>query len=368
MKTTSIILSLALAACVDAHGASSGLTAQQIRTAAPGAGVDLAAGAAAEGSSLSLLRADAQLTVKNTLGEAHGGSACTSRSSSSCAFVGLQVGTPGTAQTGNINISGTMITGAAGAFLVNAGASYAFTPTGYCNGGETACWQPGVLGGGKSLLIGGTPGLNIGGDGLGDNDGVAPLFPMGLSVSTGAYIEAATLGGTLLLGSLAQTAVVKSTAIGGIEAVQFDTPSAVPMVLGLTHATNVTVNPQLNVNVIDARTAVPLELGQGTATKVSAIAPFTSRTTENWIGSETGSNNAIAGALADISSIPLGAGLKVCVLLAHTLQAGANTFVLNGTSKSIKSSRNTGNDIATAYTSGTICMVYDGTRWLDTSQ
>jgi len=91
----------------------------------------------------------------------------------------------------------------------------------------------------------------------------------------------------------------------------------------------------------------------------------------NYIASETGSNNAIAGALTDASAVavPLVAGLRVSVLLAHSLQAGANTFVFNTVSKSIKSHRNPANDIGTAYVSGgSVELMYDGTQWQDMSQ
>jgi hypothetical protein len=86
----------------------------------------------------------------------------------------------------------------------------------------------------------------------------------------------------------------------------------------------------------------------------------------NYISSETGSNNAPAGALLDLSgvAVPLAAGLRIVVKLAHTLQAGANTFVLNGTSKAIKSGFNTANNIASAIASGSIVtLTYDGTQW-----
>ncbi len=91
----------------------------------------------------------------------------------------------------------------------------------------------------------------------------------------------------------------------------------------------------------------------------------------NYIASETGGNNAIAGALLDANgvAVPLAAGLRVVVQLAHTLQAGANTFVFNAVSKNIKSSRNVANNIATAYAAtGAIDLLYDGTEWVDMSQ
>jgi hypothetical protein len=91
----------------------------------------------------------------------------------------------------------------------------------------------------------------------------------------------------------------------------------------------------------------------------------------NYVSSETGVNNAIAGALLDPrgQSMLLSLGLKLCINLSHTLQAGANTLTLNGTSKNIKSHFNASNNIATAYASGAQwCGIYDGFEWLDTSQ
>lgn len=87
----------------------------------------------------------------------------------------------------------------------------------------------------------------------------------------------------------------------------------------------------------------------------------------NYIATEGGANNAIAGTLANI---PLTAGMAVTVKLAHTLQAGANTFNYNaGGALAIKSTRNPANNIATAYAAtGYIMLVYDGTQWLDLSQ
>lgn len=93
----------------------------------------------------------------------------------------------------------------------------------------------------------------------------------------------------------------------------------------------------------------------------------------NYIATETGSNNAIAGSLGtSLALVTPYSGLIVQVKLAHTLQAGANTFTLNGGSAvAIKSSRNPANNIATAYAStGTITLLYDATGpyYLDMSQ
>lgn len=90
---------------------------------------------------------------------------------------------------------------------------------------------------------------------------------------------------------------------------------------------------------------------------------------ENYIASETGSNNAIAGA---ITGATLADGLRVTIQLGHTLQAGANTFNLNGGGAvAIKSSRNTANNISVAYAAtGRITLEYSSTLpcWVDLSQ
>ncbi len=85
-----------------------------------------------------------------------------------------------------------------------------------------------------------------------------------------------------------------------------------------------------------------------------------------YIGVETGANNAIVGTFP---GVPLKAGTCVDVQLAHTLQAGANTFALNGTSKSIVSHFNTANNIATVYAAtGQWAGCYNGTAWVDLSE
>jgi len=91
----------------------------------------------------------------------------------------------------------------------------------------------------------------------------------------------------------------------------------------------------------------------------------------NYVGTETGTNNAWAIALTDASgnAVSLVAGLEVCVQSTHTLQAGANTLSFNGTAKNIKSHLNSGNNIATAHSGpGIGCFMYDGTGWEDLSE
>ena len=65
-------------------------------------------------------------------------------------------------------------------------------------------------------------------------------------------------------------------------------------------------------------------------------------------------------------------GMVIRVKLPHTLQAGTNTLALNsGSARSIKSSRNPANNIATGYAVGgmiTLCWSSAATAWLDLSQ
>lgn len=93
--------------------------------------------------------------------------------------------------------------------------------------------------------------------------------------------------------------------------------------------------------------------------------------TDNFIFTETGANNAIIGALLDATgaAVALVNGVQVTVRLAHSLQAGANTFNFNGNgTKAIKQNTNPATDIATAYVSGgSITLLYDGTVWQEMS-
>lgn len=94
----------------------------------------------------------------------------------------------------------------------------------------------------------------------------------------------------------------------------------------------------------------------------------------NYIVGETAgsANNAIVATLKDNEGnlITVGTGLRFTLHLnTHSLQAGANTITLNGTALSLKSHRNNGNNIATAYAvGGTIDILYDGSVFVDMSQ
>lgn len=93
--------------------------------------------------------------------------------------------------------------------------------------------------------------------------------------------------------------------------------------------------------------------------------------TDIYIPTENGSNNAIACA-TDASLPALYDGLKIVIKLAHTLQAGANTFAYKaGAALAIVSHLNVANNIATAYASGSyVTLIYaDGiNKWQDAAQ
>lgn len=133
------------------------------------------------------------------------------------------------------------------------------------------------------------------------------------------------------------------------------------------------------VKVVNIATGTPgtsgnnrVTLGGGATSKVSVAAVLTATMSANYIATEGGANNAITGSLVDAggTAVPLAAGLKVVVKLAHTLQAGGNTFDFNaGGALAIKMHTNAASDLGTGYAAtGVIELLYDGTVWLDMSQ
>ena len=115
-----------------------------------------------------------------------------------------------------------------------------------------------------------------------------------------------------------------------------------------------------------------VQVGGSVATaKATVKATFTTWQTPNF-AIAAGSNNAITAALTDAagSNVTQSSGLKLTLLLANSLQAGANTLALNGGgAANIKSHNNPANNIGTAYTSGGIIeLIFDGTSYLDLSQ
>lgn len=88
---------------------------------------------------------------------------------------------------------------------------------------------------------------------------------------------------------------------------------------------------------------------------------------EYYTALDAGANNAVT---ASIPGLTQATGSCVSLVLAHTLQAGADTFALNGaTAVAIKSHYNQATNIATAYAvTGTANLCYNGTVWLDMAQ
>jgi hypothetical protein len=85
---------------------------------------------------------------------------------------------------------------------------------------------------------------------------------------------------------------------------------------------------------------------------------------------ENGANNAITASLPGLSAPTNASGVCLTVYLQHTLQAGANTFALNGaTAVPIVSHFGTGN-IAHAYNASTLVNLCNvgGAAWVDMSQ
>ncbi len=86
---------------------------------------------------------------------------------------------------------------------------------------------------------------------------------------------------------------------------------------------------------------------------------------------DAGANNAITSA---VGSQPAYTGIIVTVTLAHSLQAGANTFAYaGGSALGVKSARNPGNNIATAsVATGVVqlqlALISTTLTWLDLSQ
>ena len=126
---------------------------------------------------------------------------------------------------------------------------------------------------------------------------------------------------------------------------------------------------QVNSGVVPASASLT---GTNSSSQIIAATALTIQAATGvvYIATENGSNNAIACAAA--SGPALADGLEVRIKLAHSLQAGANTFAyIGGTARSIVSHFNPANNITTAYVSGGyIQLVYDLgiTSWLDMSQ
>lgn len=128
------------------------------------------------------------------------------------------------------------------------------------------------------------------------------------------------------------------------------------------------------IKVVNIATGTPgtsgnnrVTIGGGATSAVTLNAAVRSYQDVNYIATESGANNALVAALLDAggNAVTVAAGLRVSIKLGHTLQAGANTFNLNGHgTDSIKKSSNPATDLSVTAASGSILtMIFDGTVW-----
>ncbi len=221
------------------------------------------------------------------------------------------------------------------------------------------------------------------------------------SKGTGALTLAPTAaGGTIVIGKTDQTGAITVGSSSGTETVAVGNGAGAATVnlanvtvagatvnvasavtgAGITDTTTIAGGnaAATGVKVVNIAAGTPgtsgnnrVTIGGGATSAVTLNAVVSSYQAVNYIATESGSNNDIAGALLNAGgvAVTLAAGLRVVVKLGHSLQAGANAFVFNAVSKSIKSHFNVANDIGTAYAAtGFIDLIYDGTQWLDMSQ
>lgn len=208
--------------------------------------------------------------------------------------------------------------------------------------------------------------------------GATGITTIGLSTGTGDVVvgsSSATQSVKLGNGAGVSTVNVANTTVAGANV---NMASAVTGA-GVTDTVTIAGGnaAATGTKVVNIATGTPATSGNNhvnvgsTTSKVSIKGTLTQNQVPNVV-TDTGANNAIVGALLDAngSAIPLVGGLVVNVLLAHTLQAGANTFNLNGGGAvAIKSHFNGTSDIAAVYAAtGFISLVYTGSVWADMSQ
>lgn len=219
---------------------------------------------------------------------------------------------------------------------------------------------------------------------LGDFSLIPLTTPVGGAVTVVGTAGAATVTYKVVAKSslgttAASSAITTTTANATQSSTNYNTITWNPVPGALSYDIYRTAGGATQGKIANVLSTATLSLNDTGLAGDSATAPTVNSTgqirlgvTSNFIATETGSNNAIAGALTDESggNVPLTTGLRVTVALAHTLQAGANTFAFNGGSAaSIKSHNNAATDIGTAYAAtGYIDLVYNGTVWLDMSQ
>lgn len=195
------------------------------------------------------------------------------------------------------------------------------------------------------------------------------LAGSGVTISGSAVIFSGSSADFVGIVTNATTAAITLYRVGKWGLVDFeDVPSSVNT-LGFT--TSVTGAAPI-IKAIGSDSNIGLNLTPKGTGAVGTASPIRLAQVPNYIATEGGANNAITGALLDANgvAVPLAAGLEVVVKLAHTLQAGANTFNFNGGGAvAIKSHFNVATDIATAYAAtGVIRLQYSGAAWFDMSQ
>lgn len=189
-----------------------------------------------------------------------------------------------------------------------------------------------------------------------------------------AAIGSGTTGTGLTVLQTSPTLITPTLGVATATSVNGNTITAGTGTLTIAAGKTLTANNSLTLAGTDATTQT-FPTTSANIARTDAAQTFTGTQTfgvlqmasVNYIATENGANNAIACAAA--SGPALAIGLVVTVLLAHSLQAGANTFAYNGgATAAIKLNTNPATDIGTAYVSGgVIVLFYNGTVWMELS-
>lgn len=217
------------------------------------------------------------------------------------------------------------------------------------------------------------------------------------SKGTGAVTIAPTAaGGTIVIGKADQTGAITVGSSSGIETVAVGNGAGAATVnlanvtvagatvniagavtgAGITDTTTIAGGnaAATGVKVVNIAAGTPgtsgnnrVTIGGGATSAVTLNAVVRSYQATNYIGTESGANNALVAALLDASgaSVTVAAGLIIWLKLGHSLQAGANTLNVNGHgADSIKKTSNPATDLSVTAVSGSILMmIFDGTVW-----
>lgn len=205
--------------------------------------------------------------------------------------------------------------------------------------------------------------------------GAAGVLTLGLATGTGDVV----------LGSSSGTQAVKIGNGAGVVTVNIANVSVAGVTVtvagavtgaGITDTVAIATGnaAATGIKVVNIATGTPgtsgnnrVTIGGGATSAVSVNAAATTYQDWNYIATESGANNALVAALLNAAgaAVTVAAGLRVSIKLAHSLQAGANTFNLNshGTD-SVKKTSNPATDLSVTAVSGSILtMIFDGTVW-----